>query len=194
MNKKGVALIIGCLIVVIAAVLSLVVFSRSVSEKNLTQRAQASARAFWAAEAALETARAQLDADWDNRDDFDDSGVWSSLGNAEFRFFVETDDAAGNPLPRNFLRVVAEGRVDATSGVRSIEAVIQHIVADSYKYAVLGKDKIELKPGTTVHGDMVVDGSVEVQAGATGGRSAGNGDAVHGSPAGRAPLRSEPQR
>lgn len=60
MNKRGIALILGFTIIVVLTILGAAIVSRSVSERAITQKSNASTKAFWAAEAGIAKAAAEL--------------------------------------------------------------------------------------------------------------------------------------
>lgn len=60
MNKRGIALILGFTVIVVLTILGGAIISRSISERVITQKSIASTKAFWAAEAGLAKAAAQL--------------------------------------------------------------------------------------------------------------------------------------
>lgn len=60
MNKRGIALILGFTIIVVLIILSAGIVSSSISERVITQRSNASLKAFWAAEAGVAKSASQL--------------------------------------------------------------------------------------------------------------------------------------
>lgn len=159
-GKKGIALVIAAAVLIALAALAVVMLSRSVSESGFGRRHSMMTQAFWLGEAGVDAARSQLSSDW-----YDRVAQVGSLSTGSYSFNIYDVDKGGNPLINNQLRVVSTGTTGG--GVsRSIEAIVEDVPYDNFQYAVLGAGLVELRPGSTVHGDIYVDGDVEVQAGA----------------------------
>jgi len=159
--KKGIGLIIAVLVMVGIISLVTVLLLTTVSESNLSKRHAKSVQAFWLAEAGVDAAKAQLIDDWYNRA----SGT-NNLASGKYSFTISDTDISGNPLAINQLRVVAVG--DDNNGItKALDVLLQDYPVDTFQYAVLGVDLVELKTGITVHCDIYVDGDVEVLAGAS---------------------------
>lgn len=159
MIKRGIALVFSLIAIAVLTVLGVASISRSVSERYLAQRSVESNQAFWLAEAGVEDGRLQLSQDWDNR-----SSSGDTLGAGSYNFTIYDTDGGGNPLPSTQLRIVSTGSVGDVS--RPVEIIVDAF-AEAYQYAVFGVTLVELKEGVTIHGDLYVDGDVEVQAGAS---------------------------
>jgi len=161
MNKKASAIILACIIIVVLVILGGALLSRSISENKVSRTYLLNAQSFWAAEAAIAAAKYQLEEDWYDRV----SSGSISFGQGTYSFDIYTTDGSGNDLPATQLRVVSQGSVEAVT--RTLEVTMEQLIPQVFKYAVVGVVKVELRPGITVHGDVYVDGNVEVQAGAS---------------------------
>lgn len=64
MNKRGVALILGFMVITVLTILGSAIMSRSISEAGIAQRYLESTQAFWLAEAAVNQALGQLRTDY----------------------------------------------------------------------------------------------------------------------------------
>jgi len=64
MNKRGIALIVAFMVIVVLTTFSLVIFVRSMSERSIAQRYVESTQAFWLAEAGVNRALKELKADY----------------------------------------------------------------------------------------------------------------------------------
>ncbi|MFC1514760.1 hypothetical protein ACFL5X_02555 [Candidatus Omnitrophota bacterium] len=159
MIKKSFTLILAILLIVILVTLAAALFFRSGTEKQVTEKYLWSGQAFWLAEAGIERPRNQLTQNWFNRA----SPGATNLGAGTYDFTVYTTASGGAPLTPNQLRVVATGTVAGIA--RQIEILLEDIPI--YHHAVVAVTKAELRAGTTVHGDVYVDGDAEVQAGAS---------------------------
>jgi len=162
MNKRGVALIYAFLIIAVLAILGGAIVLRSVSERSAAESYSKSTKSFWLAEAGIEGAVRQLKQNWYNRTTA--SMVSLSKGEGTYSFDIYDTDDFGNDLPERTLRIVSTGDVDGT--IRTLEVVIKRFV-EMWDYAIYGVNMVELKAGTTVHGDVYVDGDAEVKAGAS---------------------------
>ena len=159
MIKKGLALLLVSMIIVILAILGSALFLRSTTEKQAAQSYLGASQAFWLAEAGIENARNQLTDNWFDRASPGDT----ALGNGTYNFTVYTTDSGGSDLTSNQLRIIATGTVQNTT--RQVEILLEDIPI--YQHAVAAVTKVELRAGITVHGDVYVDGDAEVQAGAS---------------------------
>jgi hypothetical protein len=159
MNKKSLALPLIFLILLVLIVLASAFFLRSTTEKMFAQKYLNISQSFWLAEAGIENARNQLTNNWFDRASPGDT----ALGKGTYNFTIYTTDSGGSPLTSNQLRVIATGTVQDVT--REIEILLEDIPI--YQHAVVAVTKVELRAGTTVHGDVYVDGDAEVQAGAS---------------------------
>lgn len=159
--RKASAIILACIIIVVLVILGGALLSRSISENTISQKYLLNAKSFWAAEAAIAAAKYQLEQSWYNR--AASESVFFDQGT--YNFTIYTTDTSGNPLPATQLRVVAQGVVSGVT--RTLEAIFEHVIAQIFRYAVVGVVKVELKSGATVHGDVYVNGNAEVKAGAS---------------------------
>ncbi len=157
----------ACIVVVVLVTLGGVILSRSISENTLADNYLRGSQAFWGAEAAIAAAQQQLEADWHDRDS--SSGVpfgsFTPGITGTYDFDIFATDSLDNDLDSTELRIVAEGVVSGRS--RTLEVIMEHVLPDIFEYAIVGVIKVELKPNTTVHGDIYVDGDAEVQVGAS---------------------------
>lgn len=160
MEKKAVALIVCLLLVTVLIIIGSAIYVRSVSEKTSAQKYSESAQAFWLAEAGIESAIVQLKQNWFNRNP---SGE-IPLGAGTYSFNIYDTDRDGNKLPKKVLRIVSTGNVKGT--LRSVDVTIERY-GESWDYAIYGVTMVELSSGSTIHGDVYVDGDGEVQAGAS---------------------------
>lgn len=121
---SGVSLVIAIITLLILAVMAAVLFSFLAVESDISVSQNASAEAFYIADAGMEYAMQQLDDDWTGYAGENDKAF--SAG--EFDVSVYTTDTDGSPLPANRRRVSVVARVPATGtplGERSIEAIVQ---------------------------------------------------------------------
>ena len=160
MIKKGIAAVIATMAIIAFTSLSVVVLHRSVSESNFAKKYSRSTRAFWLGEAGVEDARKQLKLDW-----YDRTSSSGSLYGGTYTFTIDANDSGGNPLANNQLRITSDGVANEMS--RTIEAIVEDVPFDNFQYAILGGVLVEIKPGATIHGDVYVNGDVEIQAGAS---------------------------
>ncbi|UCC95312.1 MAG: hypothetical protein JSW40_00765 [Candidatus Omnitrophota bacterium] len=165
MERKSVALIFGILVVVVIIILAAAILSRSISEQRLADRVHRARQAFWLAEAGIEDAQSELNADqflW-NLSSYNSGDT--SLGEGLYNYTISDQDESGNTLSLTRRRVTSMGIVENMP--RQIQAIIAWEPEDFLDYAVSGRTLIELKNGTTIHGDVYVDGNVEVKLGAS---------------------------
>ncbi|MFH1771596.1 MAG: hypothetical protein ABH872_02160 [Candidatus Omnitrophota bacterium] len=159
MTKRGVILIICLLVVIALAGASIIIFSQGVNESRFVRRHSDSTKAFWVAEAGIEKIKAQIIQDWNNRNPIADL-----FGNGVYFAVADSTDSYGNPLPLHHLRFYCGGSMGTST--RIVESVIESVPQGTFEYAVAAQKLIELRTGVTVHGNIYVNGDIEVQAGA----------------------------
>ena len=102
MNKKGIILLLGLIVIMVLTVLGGVVISRSVSESRVVQRHVESTQAFWLAEAAVNQALQAL------RTSYSTSSVAASLGSGRYSARITSN-------PDNSRTITAHGFVPASN-------------------------------------------------------------------------------
>lgn len=119
MNKRGVALIITFMVIVVLTILGVATVSRSVSERFLAQRHIESAQAFWLAEAGISQALLQLKTNFNNLNSI------SATSFGQGQYSVDTIAEEGSDR-----RVTAHGFIPSEASARS-ERVITVLVRSS---------------------------------------------------------------
>jgi len=163
MNKRGVALIIGFMVIIVLAILGAAILSRGISERNITQRYKESIEAFWLAEAGVNRALNEL------RNNFDQAGtgLWAAnLGSGSYSVDVENIIIDGNTNKK----ITVHGRVPATSPriERNIEAMMRkHIPPGFYDHAIYSAGKVDFNGNsfTVVNNEPAPDNKAVVYAG-----------------------------
>ncbi len=119
MHKRGFALIIVFLVVVVLAILGSVMFGRSISERLASQRYEESTLAFWLAEAGITRAIGQLKNDFNNLNNI----APTSLGQGQY----SVDNILIEGINR---RVIAHGFLPSASqprAERKITVLVQNL-------------------------------------------------------------------
>jgi hypothetical protein len=140
MNKKGIALILGFVVITVLTVLSAAVVSRSISESKSVQRQVESTQAFWAAEAAVNRTLVELKNNYTTTG----TGLWPTTL-SQGRYSVDIADVTiGSKACK---RVTARGFFPATgqaSSERILEAIIEkYIPANFYDNAVYSAGTVD---------------------------------------------------
>jgi len=122
LNKRGVALIIAFMVVVVLTILGTAAISRSVSERSLTQRYAESTKAFWLAEAGVAKALLQLKGSFDNLN----SIAAATLGAGQY----SVDNIGIAPQDSSLRIITAHGFVPSQGAARA-ERKISVLVQNS---------------------------------------------------------------
>lgn len=140
MNKKGIALILGFMVITILTILSVAILSRSISESRIVQRHVESIQAFWLAEAGVNRALDEL------RSNYAASGtnLWSStLGQGGY--FDDVADVTINE--QSCKQVTAHGFIPAVGVIRAeriIEVIMsRYIPPNFYDIAVYSAGNVD---------------------------------------------------
>ena len=135
MNKRGIALLLGLMVVLILSILFDAFFSRSISEHNLVRRYVSSTQAFWSAEEGAAEAIAQLSNE-------------ISLGNSSFRYQTTTQNVYSD-ANSTIYKITSIGRAIDTPIDRKIETYVRYSpyqTPTDFNYA------IEVNGPLTLHG------------------------------------------
>lgn len=124
MTKKGVALVLAFIAIIMLTVFSAVILSRSISEGNLSRRQSESSKAFWVAEAGVNRALEEL------RDNYNQSGtaVWTgTLSSGQYSVDVSIDGTDRIVTSHGHVPSIADSRQE-----RIIEATMSKIVPSGF--------------------------------------------------------------
>ena len=119
MNKRGIALILSLLVVMVLSILLSAFYFKSINENNLVKRYINSTRAFWVAEAGVAEARMNLS-------DSPTNGALGGYNYATTTAFRTTINS------RNYFDIVSTGTVEGIS--RSINSVVRTGAFDASKF------------------------------------------------------------
>lgn len=141
MNKRGVALLLGLIVILVLSILAAALYSRSISEHNLVRRHVSSTQALWLAEKGAAEAIAQLP-------------TVSSLGNSSFEYNTSTASVYVDGNSTTY-RILSTGRAitEGDSVERGIENYVQYApyqVNDDFNYSI------------EVNGPLRLQGSYEI--------------------------------
>jgi len=128
MNKKGIALILAFIVIVVLTALGGIVIMRSISESRIALRSSETAQAFWLAEAAVNRALAGLKSSYS----VTGTDVWSDTL-IEGRYSVDIENVTINGQACK--KIIAHGFVPATGTVRiqrNIEAIIDKFIPPNF--------------------------------------------------------------
>ncbi len=162
MNKRGIALIVTFMVIVVLTILSVATISRSVSERFIAQRYAESMQAFWLAEGGLAVAYRGLEENWDGyTTGIPRSNVFSqSFENGSFSVDIEV-----GPLP-NTVKVISKGPKGTSE--RTIEEIIRGTVGSGlpgFDFAVLAAGNLLLEGNASIQNqDVYVNGNFEVRS------------------------------
>jgi len=134
-EKKGVALILSIIVVVVFIVFGVVIYNRSIFEINSAKRNKLSTQIFWIAEAGINRVLDELKVDFDQTGESIFSG---SIGGGNYSVDVAIEDASTK-------KVTSRGSVASSSIIRTIEAKIKkYIPPDFYDSAVYCAGNVDL--------------------------------------------------
>ncbi len=162
MNKRGIALIVTFMVIVVLTILSVATISRSVSERFIAQRYAESMQAFWLAEGGLAVAYRGLEENWDGyTTGIPRSNVFSqSFENGSFSVDIEV-----GPLP-NTVKVISKGTKGTSE--RTIEEIIRGTVGSGlpgFDFAALAAGNLLLEGNASIQNqDVYVNGNLEVRS------------------------------
>ncbi|MFH0762368.1 MAG: hypothetical protein V1925_00565 [Candidatus Omnitrophota bacterium] len=142
MNRKGVALIFGLLVVMVLSILASSFYFKSINADKLTRRYVESSRAFWLAEAGIAEALSNLPS----------TSASGEIGNPSYTYEAQVTQVAGTT---NYYTITSVGSV-ALQENQSIDRTLSVII----RTGVVDPAKFESAIETTT--DLVVKGSVEI--------------------------------
>lgn len=173
MNKKGIALILGFMVVTILTILGGAILSRSISEAKIVQRHIESTQAFWLAESGVNCALNEL------RSNYAVTGtnLWPAvLGQGGY--YADVADVAING--QTCKRVTAHGFIPAVGVVRAeriIEAIMsRYIPPGFYDNAVYSAGTVDFNGNsfTVANNESAPDDKAVLYAGAFEVQKPGN--------------------
>ncbi len=178
MNKRGIALIVAFMVIVVLTILGSAVISKSVSERFIAQRYANSTQAFWLAEGGLAVAYRGLEENWDGyTTGLPRSNVFSqSFENGSFSVDIEV-----GPLP-DTVRVISRGTKGTVE--RTLEQIIKGTAGSGlpgFDFAALAVGNLFLEgSGSIQNQDVYVNGNLEVHStdAITGGDAYATGNAT----------------
>lgn len=148
LNKRGVALIITFMVIVVLTILGTAAISRSVSERSLTQRYAESTQAFWLAEAGVAKALLQLRGSFDTLN----SIAATPLGAGEYS--VDTIVIEGS-----YRRITAHGFIPSQAAPRA-QRTITVLVESSGGSNPSNPELLQYAIDTT--GEIKIGGSADI--------------------------------
>lgn len=155
MNKKGIALILSFIIIVILTILGSALLLRSISERVIAQQYAQSTQAFWLAEAGINCAVRELDDDFNiSQADLIDA-CSANLGQGSYAVASLEDTIVGGLAAR---RVTVEGFVPAGAAdpLRTVRVLIrQDIPPNFFDNAIYSAGEVDLNGNAySVTGDV----------------------------------------
>lgn len=155
LNKKGIALILGFIVITVLTILGSAIVSRSISESNISRRYSESTQAFWLAEAGLNRALKEL------KSNYTTSGncLWpANLG--EGRYCADVEIVGDDRW------VTSHGFVPATTPAaveRRLKAVMnKYIPPNFYDNAIYSSGEVDFNGNSyNVTGDILYADSIE---------------------------------
>lgn len=137
MNRRGVALIISFIVLIILAILGAAILARGISERNITQRYKESIEAFWLAESGVNKALYELRINYAQAG----TGLWSGqVGSGSYSVDV-ADVGTGDKKVTTYGYVPAYPSFRA---LRKIEAImIKKNPTGFYDYAVYSAGDVD---------------------------------------------------
>ena len=160
-NKKGQALILSYTIVVVFVIISVSLFAKAVSEKNIAQRNRLTQEAFYLAEGATENAMAsfasaianyQVAADIAN---YNVNTTFSTFGNtvvnSQIRRLEDSDrlilEGATNVLVRNYEFVSTAMHPENNTIIVTLHQIVARRLIPAFQYMIFYNDDLEILPG-----------------------------------------------
>lgn len=163
MNKRGIALIVAFMVIVVLTTFSLVISVRSMSERSIAQRYRESTQAFWLAEGGLAVAYKGLKENW----------VGYTTGLPRRNVFSQSFENGGSfsvdievgPLP-DTVKVISRGTKGTSE--RTIEEIIRGTVGSGlpgFDFAALAAGNLFLEGNASIQNqDVYVNGNLEVRS------------------------------
>ncbi|MEW6101531.1 MAG: hypothetical protein AB1481_04480 [Candidatus Omnitrophota bacterium] len=137
MRKRGAALILAVLLVVVLTILGAATFLRIMNESNLVRRNVEETRALWLAEAGLAEAI----------DNMPNVEIGNLDGNANYEYSTSAPES----ISSNHWRIISTGKVTLPSGgdiSRKIEAVVRTTPVDNnFNHAIRTTVELKMPPG-----------------------------------------------
>ncbi len=151
MNKKGIALLLGFIVIMILAILGSAIISRGVNESIIANRYAESTQAFWLAEAGVNRALREL------KDSYTNSGPWTAeidldqnAANGAYSVTVQDVTIDGE----THKKVTARGFIPSTGTARAeriIEAIMSSFIPpDFYANAVYSAGTVDFNGNSFV--------------------------------------------
>jgi hypothetical protein len=159
MNKKGIALILGFVIILVLAILSSAIISRSISESNFARRNAEAAQAFWLAEAGVNRALDELRSDYSATG----TGQWlTTLGSGQYNVDVAVNGQKRTVTGHGYVPSLASPRTQ-----RDIQAILEkNDPPNFYDYAIYAAGNIASKSNAfTITGDVIYAGTIATKPG-----------------------------
>ena len=163
MNKKGIVLLIGLMVITVLSVLGTVVISRSISESRVVQRSVESTQAFWLSEAGISQALKDL------RDDYAlTSIVKTALGPGCYSATIEVDDenpdnrivTARGCIPANCNCLTPPNNCRVTRIVEAVMNKYEAIPAHFYDNAIYSAGNVTIGSNCVVNGNAFSGGTI----------------------------------
>lgn len=147
MNKKGIALILGFVIIAVLTVLGAAVLSRSIYESKHVERQIEATQAFWSAEAAVNRALKELQSSYSTTG----SALWASVLSYG-RYSVDVEDVTIGA--KDCKKITARGFFPATGTARAervLEAIVEkYIPPDFFDNAVYSAGTVDFNGNSFV--------------------------------------------
>jgi len=139
MTRRGIALVLSLIVIVVLSIFGVAIISRSVSESRLTQRYMESTQAFWLAEAGINRALNELRSDYSTTG----SNLWpTNLGAGRYYANVTAD---GQDRVVDGIGVIpASGTPSATRSVRATMSKVANIPPNFYDNAIYSGGNVVL--------------------------------------------------
>jgi Tfp pilus assembly protein PilX len=169
MNKRGVALILGFMVIVVLTILGAAVISRSVSERLVAQRCIEANQAFWLAEAGVARAQYELRKNPDLSDGNNLLSPVPVLGPGEYNFDLTKSTVLGvtnytvtarGCIPNNCNCVSLPNNCRATRILQATMNQYQNIPTGFYDNAIYSAGNVTIGSNCVVNGDVFSGGTI----------------------------------
>ncbi|MBI5144597.1 MAG: hypothetical protein HZA27_00230, partial [Candidatus Omnitrophica bacterium] len=143
MNRRGIALLLGLLVVLVLSILSLPFFVKTINESNLVNKYTSSTRAFWLAEAGIAEAIDKLPV----------LNVSGSIGNSNYTYSAQSSSVSAG-----YYQIISTGSVLFPGGksvTKRIEVVLKTGVVNpaKFKYAIETTTSLTIKGSVDINPD-----------------------------------------
>lgn len=150
MDKRGIALIVAFMVIVVLTIFSLAIFVRSMSERFIAQRYAESMKAFWLAEAGVNHGLSELKADYNASSG---SCKWeTNLGSGRYCVDLSDKDVNGRRT------LTAHGYIPSTTPARAERKI--SVLVESSGSNPSNPELIEYALDTT--GELKIGGSADI--------------------------------